>query len=370
MTTKTTKPRSSYLAGLFLVCSGLLAVPAVADLVSAGEAYASGDFDAAFKGYRALAELGQPTAQFNVATMYARGEGTRQSDIYAYAWATLAAENGMEKAKTLADSLRPVLALAPGSEQIAADIEAQYGHAVLDQRLLPKIVEESADSSDRARCFPLHVSMPRYPEGPQRAGIQGQVYVEYSVWPDGRSRNPRVVFAVPKETFDYVARDSVLHTEFPPGSQGGKPVVQCTMFFRFVMAGKTTADYPGLQRFVQQTLTKAQADDPHAQMLYGMLLMGLPQLNKPRSEALPWFLRSAQAGTPVAQFQIGYSLLTGWGCDCEENKGLDWLRRAAQAGQPDAEVTLAMYALRGNPDEDRLKQAKTVVGASRGQRQS
>jgi TPR repeat protein len=47
-----------------------------------------------------------------------------------------------------------------------------------------------------------------------------------------------------------------------------------------------------------------------------------------------------------------------WGCDCEENKGLDWLRRAAQAGQPDAEVTLAMYALRGSPDDERLRQAK------------
>jgi hypothetical protein len=55
---------------------------------------------------------------------------------------------------------------------------------------------------------------------------------------------------------------------------------------------------------------------------------------------------------------VGYSLLKGWGCNCEENKGLDWLRRAAQSGQEDAEVTLAMYALRGAPDERRLKQAR------------
>src|SRR2546430_16511550 len=89
-----------------------------------------------------------------------------------------------------------------------------------------------------------------------------------------------------------------------------------------------------------------------------MLLVGLPQLNKPRSQALPWFLKSAQAGMPVAQYQVGYSLLKGWGCNCEENKGLDWLRRAAQAGQPDAEVTLAMYALKGSPDQERLRQAR------------
>jgi tetratricopeptide (TPR) repeat protein len=93
-------------------------------------------------------------------------------------------------------------------------------------------------------------------------------------------------------------------------------------------------------------------------MLYGMLLVGLPQLNKPRSQALPWFLKSAQAGVPVAQYQVGYSLLKGWGCNCEVNKGLDWLRRAAQEGQPDAEVTLAMNALKGNPDEERIRQGK------------
>jgi TPR repeat protein len=172
-------------------------------------------------------------------------------------------------------------------------------------------------------------------------GIQGQLYVEFSVWPDGRSRNPRIIYAVPRDTFDATARDSLLHTEFETGVPGSKPV-QCNMFFRFVERGVSKEDYPRLQSFVQQTLTKAQAGDPGAQMLYGMLLVGIPQLNRPRSQAMPWFLKSAQAGVPVAQFQIGYSLLKGWGRDCEENKGLDWLRRAAQSGDADAEVTLAM----------------------------
>jgi hypothetical protein len=40
-------------------------------------------------------------------------------EIHAYAWASLAAENGLEKAKALADRLRPDL--APGSEKIADD---------------------------------------------------------------------------------------------------------------------------------------------------------------------------------------------------------------------------------------------------------
>jgi hypothetical protein len=344
--------RSVIAAGVFLAFTCFLCTPAVADLVSGSSAYQKGDYAKAVHDFRELAELGQPTAQFNLAVMYTKGQGVRQSDIYAYAWASLAAENGMEKAKTLADALRPNL--APGSEKIAADIEAQFGNAVLDARLNPKIFER-AEQEDRRRCRAVHVDVPRYPADATSRRIQGQVYVEFSVMPDGRSRNPRIIYAVPEGIFEPTVRDGLLHSEFVSAPAERSPV-QCTMFYRFVMEG--AAGYSRLDAYVDETLAQAKAGDPRAQMLYGMLLVGLPQLNKPRSQALPWFLKSAQAGVPAAQFQVGYSLLKGWGCDCEENKGLDWLRRAAQAGQPDAEVTLAMYALKGNLDEERSRQAR------------
>jgi TonB family protein len=339
-------------AGVFLAFAGFLTTRAVADLVSGASAYQKGDYAKALHDFRELAELGQPTAQFILAVMYAKGQGVRQSDIYAYAWASLAAENGIEKAKTLADALRPNL--APGSEKIAADIQAQFGNAVLDARLNPKVFE-SAQHEDRTRCRPVHAYVPPYPRDAAGRGIQGQVYVEFSVMPDGRSRNPRIIYAVPEGIFEATVRDGLLHSEFVSAPAERSPI-QCTMFYRFVMEG--AVGYSGLDAYVDETLAHAKAGDPRAQMLYGMLLVGLPQLNKPRSQALPWFLKSAQAGIPSAQFQVGYSLLKGWGCNCEENKGLDWLRRAAQAGQPDAEVTLAMYALKGGPDEERSRQAK------------
>lgn len=341
--------------GAFVALATLTCVPAAADLVSASTAYAKGDYAKAFADFHALAELGQPTAQYDLAVMYAKGQGTRQSEIYAYAWASLAASNGLEKAKTLADALRP--GLAPGSEKIAADIEAQYGNAVLDARLNPKIVENAMEKADKKRCNPVHANIPPYPAEARVHGIEGQVYVEFSVMPDGRSRNPRIIYAVPHGFFEPTVRGSLLRSEFGPGTAGAEPA-QCTMFYRFVFNGVGAAAYLPLERYVNETLTKAKAGDPQAQMLYGMLLVGLPQLNKPRSNALPWFLKSAEAGVPAAQYQVGYSLLKGWGCDCEVNKGLDWLRRAAQGGEPEAEVTLAMYALKGTPDEERSRQAK------------
>ena len=341
--------------GAFVMLATVLSVPVAADLVSASNAYAKGDYAKAFADFRELAQLGQPTAQYDLAVMYAKGQGTRQSEIYAYAWASLAASNGLEKAKGLAESLRP--GLAPGSEQIAADIEAQYGNAILDARLNPKIVENVSEQENKRFCHWVHAEFPTYPVDARRRGAEGEVYVEFSVMPDGRSRNPRIIYALPQGFFETTVRAALLHSEFGHGLAGEGPA-QCTTFYRFTLTGVTASDYPTLQRYVDDTLAKAKGGDPQAQMLYGMLLVGLPQLNKPRSSALPWFLKSAQAGIPVAQYQVGYSLLKGWGCNCEENKGLDWLRRAAQGGQPDAEVTLAMYALKGTPDEERSRQAK------------
>jgi TPR repeat protein len=341
---------------LLWVLSLLVAVPALADLTSAEKAYSTGDYQAAFKGFQELAELGLPNAQFNVAVMYAKGQGTRQSEIYAYAWATLAAKNGVDRAKALADTLRPKL--APGSEQIAADIEAQYGNTVLDRQLFPRLAaEESPENSERARCHPQHAYMFAYPEDARHRGVQGSAFAEFSLPPDGRARNPHVTYSIPTATFEAAVRRSLLLSEFaqaPPGTR----TVQCTIFYRFVLTNSPSVDYPQLEVFVRRTLEKAQAGDPGSQALYGMLLTGLPQLNRPRSQALPWFLKSAQAGVPFSQFQVGFSLMAGWGCDCEENKGLEWLRRAAQSGEPNAEVMLAAYALHGTPDEGRWRQAK------------
>ncbi len=349
MNTKGTLARSLWPVLALLSCAR-----AFADLPSAETAYRNGEFDKAFRDFRELAQIGSPIAQFDLAIMYARGEGTRPSDIYAYAWASLAADNGLEKAKALAERLRPEL--APGSEKIATDIRNEFGNAELDARLNPKIVE-SAEQENRNRCHKgVKVYLPRFPDAALIRGIQGAVYAEFSVMPDGRVRNPRIIYSLPVGYFEAAVRESLLHSEYTLAAPGSGPI-QCTQFYNFTTRS-SAVDYPRLQALMRETLAQAEKGDPTSQMVYGMLLVGLPQLHTPRSKAMPWFLKAAQGGSPAAQYQIGFSLLKGWGCNCEENKGLDWLRRAAQQGQPDAEVTLAMYALKGNPDEERLRQAK------------
>ncbi len=327
-----------------------------ADLRSASVAYEKGDFATAFTIFKELAELGNPKAQANVAAMYARGEGTRMSNVHAYAWASLAAEGGEVRAASLADELRANL--TPVSLRIADDIKAQFNRAALDERLMPKILE-SADYADREPCRSEKAHMPEYPQDLNRRGIQGQVYVEVTVAPDGRARNPRIILAVPPELFDREVRKSVLRSKFIPARMAGQPVPCVTaMFYTFRITDADMKDYYRLDEFVEKTRGEAEGGNVNSQMLYGMLLVGLPQLKKPRSDALPWFLKAAQAGAPAAQFTIGYSMLNGWGCQCEEDKSIIWLRKAAEADQADAQVTLASLALRGTPSDKDVKRAK------------
>ncbi len=96
-------------AGVLLVLLGMLwgSPPARADIYSAERDYKAGDYAHAFQEFLALAQLGQPLAQLDVAVMYRAGQGTESSDIHAYAWASLAAQNGESKGKVLVSVSSP-----------------------------------------------------------------------------------------------------------------------------------------------------------------------------------------------------------------------------------------------------------------------
>jgi TPR repeat protein len=341
----------------------LAARPAAADLYTAQVAYEKGHYAAAFKEFRALAELGQPLAQHNLAVMYLNGQGTEQNRTYAYAWAKLSAEGGMEASRKLAETIEPTL--TPGSLKFAQDLERQFNREALAKRLMPRILP-GVDYSDRVACHKEKMFVPEYPAIALFKGVQGQVFAEFTVLPDGRARSPRIIYAVPPNFFEQAVRTSLLRSTFKPAMQDGKPVA-CTAVFLWTFRvqrdssdhdGLPSSEYEGLDRYVKRTREQAEAGDARAQMLYGLLLAGLPQLNKTDSDALPWFLKAAQAGVPLAQYQVGYSLLAGRGCECEEDKAADWLRKAAEADQPDAQVTLARYSLRGTPDAEATQRAK------------
>jgi TonB family protein len=333
----------------------LTTIPAWADLYSARVAYAKGDFASAFEQFKELAELGQPDAQFSLAAMYARGEGVAQNNVYAHAWASLAGQNGNEKAKALAELLEPNL--TPTSLRISSDIQSKYSQATLDTRLMPRFLK-GREYEDRDPVRPSKPYIPAYPVDAAHQGIQGEAYVEFVVAPDGHPRLPRILYAIPRGFFESAVRESVLRSVYLPARINGQPLsTSVSVMYNFKLPGVSIDDYHGLERRVHDTEVKAQAGDPQAQMLYGMMIAGLPQLKRTYDQALPWFLKAAQAGAPYAQYQIGTGLLQGRGCQCDAGKGEIWLQKAAQADQPDAQVSLAEYLLKGEPTRESVSGA-------------
>jgi uncharacterized protein len=343
----------------FVALAGLLIGPAArADLYSAAQAYDNKEFEKAFALYRELAELGQKEAQENLAVMYVNGEGVPRDNIAGYAWAVIAIENGGgEAVQSIVSQLEPHMT-ANARKRVVA-ITSQFDRAALEQKLMPKVFP-GANFVDQTPCKLLKAGALFYPPGARNSGIQGQVYMEYTVMPDGRARNPRVVYAVPAETFNAAARQVILRSEFTPATQKGVPV-PCTnsIMVQYKMQGVSATDYGELKSFLKKKQKEAEAGDAQAQMIYGLLISGLPQVRQPRGDAMPYFVKAAQAGLPTAQFMVGYSSMIGWGCECSEPKGMIWLHKAASADQADAQVMLANYILRGEPTKEDIHKAVT-----------
>lgn len=83
------------LAMILITGSVMLATPVIAtDGAVAYAHYARGDYAAAYREYRALAEAGYAHYQSRVAQMHAQGEGVVKDRVQAYAWYALAASQG------------------------------------------------------------------------------------------------------------------------------------------------------------------------------------------------------------------------------------------------------------------------------------
>jgi len=375
--------RSRWFAGMLLVLVTMPwgSLPAHADIISAFNDFKKGDYPHAFQEFLALAKLGDPLAQFDVAAMYQDGHGAPQSDINAYAWAALAAENGNARGKELADEIRPKL--APGDEQAAAAVTAAYTDAVLQQTLLPDLSQGPpvTPPDPTLDCNRSGVKMYRgpYPVAARMARLQGAIFVEFTVMPDGTPRFPRIIEAVPAGIFEGMVRDSLLRSRLSPAPAGSAPV-QCTVPYNFLLTGHRVGgardsmdDFETQLGYRSNLENLAQDGAPEAQLVYGLLLDGpfkeAGVADDSEHAGLRWLIKAAQAGAPVAQFEVAHDLLLGRGCRRDERKGLKWLQMAAEQDEPDADITLATRLLRGTPSAGDVTQAKGWLERVVGQRE-
>lgn len=359
--------------GLILAMLGCL--PAHADLVSALNTFKRGDYTQAFPEFLALAKLGQPLAQLDVAYLYAAGVGTGRSTVRAYGWARLAGQNGEIKGAKLAAKLR--VALTPANRRSAARIVAPYTPAALRSSLLPIFYTDcgsdghthckSGTWGQTGQCSPRHLDRYVYPRGAESSGVQGRVIVHFTLMPDGTAHLPYVLFGLPKPGYRFhaAALTSILRSKFarlPPGAQPAP----CNLMFAFIERPFTSLSaYPRLERFIDRMRRRAHSGNPSAEAIYGTLLATVPQVGQRRERHfLSWLVKAAQAGVAYAQYEVGESLLAGLGCLHDSAKALRWMRLAAAQDEPHAQVALAMRLLRGVPTAAQWAQARRRLQAA------
>lgn len=82
----------SLLAFATLIAAFIICIPAFADFQTGLDAYQKGDYVAAVKEWRPLAEQGDAVAQYNLGLLYLDGHGVPQSPAEAVNWFRRAAE--------------------------------------------------------------------------------------------------------------------------------------------------------------------------------------------------------------------------------------------------------------------------------------
>ena len=101
------------------LAAALVGTASAQDFQKGFDAYKRGDYAAALREWRPLAEQGEAAAQVNVGLMYSKGRGVPQDLVSAYMWFNLSAAQGNEDANKYKS-----LAVKPMThEQIA---EAQW----------------------------------------------------------------------------------------------------------------------------------------------------------------------------------------------------------------------------------------------------
>jgi TonB family protein len=138
---------------------------------------------------------------------------------------TALAAKDIDEAATLIDHANTLI---PGMQAVRT-LQEQLAQARAQREFETNIVQ--AASLKRIREVP-----PVYPREAQRAGIEGWVQVEFTIAPDGTTRDLRVRDSNPPQIFDKAALDSVSKWRFEPIRRNGEPVAQrAALQVRFVL---------------------------------------------------------------------------------------------------------------------------------------
>jgi TPR repeat protein len=339
--------------------AGALAAPALAvtnaspgSFEAALAEYRAGHYDAAHAEFLALAELGNCSAQFNLAAMALHGQGGPRDLGSGAGWLQAAAGNGCG---TLVGSHLTELTpkLSPDEARAAADIMARYGPETLKAQ---GVVDPQFICGDVTQPRAIQATAADTPAADRGKRQPAVVITALTVGADGRARDPEILLAVPDERFAASAVEAWLNSLFTPAQRGGGAVAARLEAKTSFSDSAPLAD----AEIIRKARPAADASDAAAAYLIGLAALHDSSLGISGVRAKQLLLVAATDGNPDAQYWVGSQLRASAACHPHAD-GEVWLRHAADGGNAAAQLRLAQDLLAGAPSAAQVTQARGLL---------
>ena len=330
--------RRSALAALLFA-----ALPVAADYNAGVSAYARKDFPAARAAFLQVAQLADAQAQRSLSSMFARGEGGDVDLLEAYAWASLAAEQGDQTAIKIREAIVASLPASakPQAEAKLKDYRSKYGVEAIKRELHP--IVNAADASVYGLQFPAarlrRQQMLEYPERAKEKGDQGYACIGFYVGANGTPIDLRRYDTRGSSALAAAAEKSLASWQFEPEPAEHR-VGYCVDFL--IEDDKTWRS----NEQVQQALAKTRKGDARSladvARELGAAQRAVSGRVEPNVITEAW-LQAALAGSAEAQFELASRLLRGDGCVTDRNKALRWLQLSVSQDYAPAKHYVAQH---------------------------
>ena len=339
--------------------AGVLAAPALtvanaapADFQAALAEYHAGHYEAAHAAFLSLAELGNCSAQFNLAAMVLHGQGGPKDQGSAAGWLQAAAGNGC--GELVANHLAALTGkLSPDEARAAADIMARYGPEALKAQ---GVTEPEFVCRDMTPPKPVAATAADTPAADRGKRQPAMVISALTVGADGRARDPEILFVVPGDRFAAAAVEAWLNSLFTPAQRGGSAVA-ARLEAKTLFADSAP---PADAEVIRKARPAADAGDPAAAYLIGLAAIHDASLGIPGARAKQLLLGAAHDGNPDAQYWVASQLRASVACHPRAN-GEVWLRHAADGGNAAARLRLAQDLLAAVPSASQVTQARALL---------
>lgn len=340
-----------------------------ADIFKADKFYKAGQYTEAKQEYLAAAELGNPHAYYQLATMSFQGLGSQQDLVDAMVYFSLAAEDKFHNSEQIVNNILANLSAESTSayQAMMTEYKNNHGKAIIDGKFFPELnttalktkvkfegktaLEKkyySDDVSYHSLVTPQFYNSGGYGSG----GVEDSLVIQHSkepflildidVSPDGSIRN---YSEVQKFGNSSVAKRLMNEfTLFPiekPDYQGKSVDFVHRVYLGTAKDSKFTLVEDDNPLYREVILAKRKLKDSkniNDQYQYAMALMNFTWLSQEEGEAEQRLLELAKLGHPGAMYEYGLKLY-------REQRNMDdaihWISKASTYGLTRAEYRLA-----------------------------